>query len=71
MHWGCHQKRLRRYLESCGIFDVPTVAADRVYATEEDLEIFRRRGVTVALNPVSNMKLDSGICSAEDCCVKA
>ena len=60
---GRHGKTPAAYLESCGIFDVPTVAAHCVYATEEDLEIFRRRGVTVALNPVSNMKLDSGICN--------
>lgn len=50
------------YLEKNGIFDVPTVAAHCVWSTEEDLDIFRRKGVTVATNPVSNMKLASGIC---------
>lgn len=50
------------YLEKNGIFDVPAVAAHCVYSTEEDLEIFKRNNVTVAVNPVSNMKLDSGIC---------
>lgn len=50
------------YLEKNGIFDIPAVAAHCVYSTEDDLEIFRKKNVTVAVNPVSNMKLDSGIC---------
>ncbi|MDO4869952.1 MAG: amidohydrolase [Bacillota bacterium] len=50
------------YLESMGLFDVPALAAHCVYSTEDDIEIFRRKGVTVATNPVSNMKLASGIC---------
>ncbi len=58
-----HGKTPAAYLEETGIFDVPAVAAHCVHATEEDLEIFRRKGVTVAINPVSNMKLDSGICN--------
>ncbi len=57
-----HGKTPAAYLEEMGIFDVPAIAAHCVHATEEDLEIFRRKGVTVAINPVSNMKLDSGIC---------
>ena len=52
------------YLEKAGLFDVPAVAAHCVYSTDEDLEIFREKGVTVATNPVSNMKLASGICDA-------
>lgn len=52
------------YLADTGIFDVPTVAAHCVYSDEKDLEIFREKGVTVATNPVSNMKLASGICNA-------
>lgn len=66
-----HEECIRRhgmtpaaYLESTGIFDIPTVAAHCVYSTEEDLDIFKRKGVTVAVNPVSNMKLASGICNA-------
>lgn len=52
------------YLEKMGIFDVPAIAAHCVYSDDDDLEIFRNRGVTVATNPVSNMKLASGICNA-------
>lgn len=49
------------YLEFAGIFDVPAIAAHCVWSTEEDLEIFKKKGVTIATNPVSNMKLASGI----------
>ena len=52
------------YLADAGLFDVPALAAHCVYSTEEDLELFREKGVTVATNPVSNMKLASGICDA-------
>lgn len=52
------------YLEGAGIFDSPAIAAHCVYSTDEDIEIFREKGVTVAVNPVSNMKLAGGICNA-------
>lgn len=52
------------YLAEVGLFDVPALAAHCVYSTDEDLEIFRDKGVTVATNPISNMKLASGICDA-------
>ena len=53
------------YLAKAGIFDVPAVAAHCVWSTGEDLDIFREKGVTVATNPVSNMKLASGICDVQ------
>ena len=53
------------YLEKMGIFNVPAVAAHCVYSDDDDLDIFRRKGVTVATNPVSNMKLASGICNVQ------
>lgn len=52
------------YMEKMGLFDVPALAAHCVYAEEDDLDIFRDKGVTVATNPVSNMKLASGVCNA-------
>lgn len=52
------------YMEKMGLFDVPALAAHCVYAEEEDLDIFKAKGVTVATNPVSNMKLASGVCNA-------
>lgn len=51
------------YLETCGIFDSPAVAAHCVWIEKNDFEILKRRGVTVATNPVSNLKLASGICN--------
>ena len=59
-----HGKTPAAYLEEAGLFDIPALAAHCVYSTDEDLEIFARKGVTVATNPVSNMKLASGICDA-------
>ena len=52
------------YLNDCGLFDTPALAAHCVYSTDEDLDIFLEKGVTVATNPVSNMKLASGILDA-------
>ncbi len=48
------------FLESCGVFDVPVLAAHCVWVEEPDLEIMRARRATVACNPASNMKLASG-----------
>lgn len=53
------------YLEKMGLFDVPAIAAHCVYSDDNDLDIFKAKGVTVATNPVSNMKLASGICDVQ------
>jgi len=44
-----------------GVFDVPSLAAHACWATEDDIEILARHAVSVAHNPVSNLKLASGI----------
>lgn len=44
-----------------GVFDVPTCAAHCVWVDEEDIGILREKNVTVAHNPLSNLKLASGI----------
>lgn len=44
-----------------GVFESPTLAAHCVWVTEEDIAILSQRGVRVAYNPVSNMKLACGI----------
>ena len=49
------------FFMDCGLFDARTTAAHCVFATERDMEIFREKGVTVAHNPVSNLKLGSGV----------
>lgn len=51
------------YMADTGLFDVPSIAAHCVYCTDEDLDIMKEKGVTVATNPVSNMKLASGVCN--------
>ena len=53
------------YFESLGVFDVPTTAAHCVWADENDIEIMGRKGVTVACNPTSNMKLASGFANVK------
>lgn len=50
-----------QYLEETGIFDGPTIAAHCVHLTDGDIAVLRRRGVQVAHNPTSNMKIASGI----------
>ena len=44
-----------------GVFDVRTTAAHGVWLTDEDLDLLAEKGVTVAHNPVSNLKLASGV----------
>ena len=53
------------YLAETGILDIPAVAAHCVWCSDEDLDIFREKKTTVAANPVSNMKLASGICDVK------
>ena len=48
------------YLDSLDFFRVPVLAAHCVHVTDEDIEILARRNVSVATNPVSNMKLGNG-----------
>ena len=48
------------YFEQMGIFDLPTAAAHCVAVSDEDLEILKRKGVSVVNNPTSNLKLGSG-----------
>ncbi len=55
-----HQTTPARYLESLGFFVPRTLAAHAVHLTDADLRLLTRRGVGVAHNPESNMKLASG-----------
>ena len=48
------------YLDSLGFFNAPVLAAHCVHITGEDIEILAKRNVSVATNPVSNMKLGNG-----------
>ena len=48
------------YLDSLDFFRARTLAAHCVHITDEDIGILAARGVSVATNPVSNMKLGNG-----------
>ena len=52
-----------QYFNRLGAFDVPAIAAHCVWVEGEDFDILKEKGVTVASNPVSNLKLASGVCN--------
>ncbi|ACV22768.1 5-methylthioadenosine/S-adenosylhomocysteine deaminase [Slackia heliotrinireducens] len=54
-----------QYVDGLGVFDVPVIAAHCVYATDEDIRLMAEKGVSVALNPKSNMKLGNGFAPAQ------
>ncbi|MDR0531623.1 MAG: amidohydrolase [Oscillospiraceae bacterium] len=56
-----YQQTPFEYMEAAGLFALPTVAAHCVYMTENDMAIAARHGVSVATNPVSNLKLANGV----------
>ena len=51
------------YLNDCGFFDRPAPAAHCVWLEDADFHILKEKGVTVACNPISNIKLASGTCN--------
>lgn len=54
-----------QYFSGLGLFDMPATAAHCVWIEGEDYEILKEKGVTVAVNPVSNLKLASGVCNVQ------
>lgn len=52
-----------KYFNDLGLLDSKTTAAHCVYIEGEDFSILKEKGVTVASNPVSNLKLASGVCN--------
>ncbi|MDD2393555.1 MAG: amidohydrolase [Eubacteriales bacterium] len=48
-------------MNAAGMFDVHTLAAHCVYLSRKDLGILSEKNVSVAHNPVSNLKLGSGM----------
>ena len=54
-----------KFMEQCGLFDQPTNAAHCVWVNDEDIEILKKHNVTVSTNPISNLKLASGICPVQ------
>ena len=66
-HENCKEKYKMtplEYLNSHGLFDTPTTAAHCVFIEGDDYNILAEKGITVACNMTSNMKLASGICDA-------
>ncbi|MFH0892001.1 MAG: amidohydrolase [Candidatus Falkowbacteria bacterium] len=60
----CREKYGRspvEYLNSLGFLSPRVIAAHSVWLDENDLCIYKERGVKVSHNPVSNMKLASGV----------
>lgn len=49
------------YYHQNGVFDVPVLAAHCVKVSDEDILKLKQYGVSVAHNPISNMKLASGV----------
>ncbi|MGH9818544.1 MAG: amidohydrolase [Pyrinomonadaceae bacterium] len=50
-----------KYLDRIGFLSNRVVAAHAVFVTDEEIDILKNRGVGVAHNPQSNMKLASGV----------
>ncbi len=49
------------HMDNIGLFEFKVIAAHCVHLSDEDISILARRGVGVAHNPGSNLKLGSGI----------
>ena len=54
-----------RYLDSLGLLGDRLIAAHCVHVDDEDIRVLRDRGVHVAHNPSSNMKIASGVAPIE------
>ena len=55
-----------RLFNDIGAFDSPALAAHCVWIEGEDFDILKEKGVSVASNPISNMKLASGVCNVPE-----
>lgn len=65
---GCierYGKTPTAFLDELGMFDYGGGGFHCVYTTDEDLEIMKKRNLSVVTNPGSNTKLASGICPVE------
>lgn len=54
------------HLERLGVFDRPTLVAHAVHLDDEELELLASRNVKVSHNPISNLKLASGVARVPD-----
>jgi 5-methylthioadenosine/S-adenosylhomocysteine deaminase len=56
-----HGKSPIQYLDQTGVIDHNTLLVHCVWVDDDDIDIIAKRNATVSHNPVSNMKLASGI----------
>lgn len=55
-----------QYFNELGLLDSKTTAAHCVWVESQDMDIMKEKGVTVASNPISNLKLASGVCNVPE-----
>ena len=55
-----------KLMNDIGAFDSKALAAHCVWVEDEDMDILKKKGVSVATNPMSNMKLASGIANVPE-----
>ena len=68
-HDACKAKYGRtpvKLLSDLGAFDTRALAAHCVWVEDEDMDILKEKGVSVASNPISNMKLASGVANVPE-----
>ena len=63
---GRYGRSVIRHLDALGLLDHRTVLAHCVWLDDEEIAILARSGATVSHNPVSNLKLASGIARVPD-----
>lgn len=59
-------KRPVAHLQSLGVFDRPCIVAHAVHLNDDEIDILKAHDVRVSHNPVSNLKLASGVARLPD-----
>lgn len=61
-----YRKRPVAHLQSLGVFDHRCLVAHAVHLNDEEITILKNHGVHVSHNPISNLKLASGVARVPD-----
>jgi len=56
-----HNKRPVKYLDELGFLDKKLIAAHCIWLNNDDINLLEKHNVKISYNPVSNMKLASGV----------
>ncbi|YCA44883.1 amidohydrolase [Bacillus sp. JZ8] len=56
-----HKATPVQYLADLGFYEQPTIFAHGVVLTDEDVALLNEKGTSIAHNPISNLKLGSGV----------